>query len=656
MQPPKTKITASDALVGIWNVLLAAFVIALLYFARDLLIPLALASLLTFLLAPLVTRLERWIGRIAAVLLVVTMIFSMIGMAGWVLTRQLVDLATRLPDYKVNIKTKIHSFQLPSGTAFKRLSETVEELKKDLSGSDAPTVSQTSGKPATAVAVPASASPTLPVQVVETSKANPLKLVNVIISPLFGPLGTAGLVILLVIFMLLKREDLRSRLIRLIGQGRISAATQAMDDAGRRVSRYVRMQLVVNVTYGIAVAIGLSFIGLPNAILWGAFATLLRFIPYIGPWIGAAFPVILSLAVSPSWMMPLLTLGLFVVLELICSNIVEPWIYGSSTGVSSFALIVAAVFWTWLWGPIGLMLATPLTVCLVVMGRYVPRFAFLSVLLSDEEPLTPAEDFYHRLLAVGLNEASELADTYVKANSLTALYDTVLIPVITAAETDHQRGALDNEQLDSVEQGVRDIVEDLGADSAPESSFLDGKTGAQSQAPLWRVCCLPARAYRDEIAGAMLVHLLHQQGIEAQSAPAKLLADELVKKVDEADVDAACISVVAPSTVIHARYLCAKLRAQLPNLKIAVGLWGASQNITQATQRLRDSGANEVLTTFAEAVIQLPKLAHPAEKDGGFSALAELKPTTSRSRVLGSNGTEKLAYGGDDTKVSELSG
>jgi predicted PurR-regulated permease PerM/methylmalonyl-CoA mutase cobalamin-binding subunit len=630
MQPPKTK-SGAAALVGIWHVLLMAFVIATLYFARDLLIPLALAALLTFLLAPLVTRLERWVGRIAAVLLVVTMIFSMIGMAGWVLTRQLVDLATRLPDYKVNIETKLHSFQLPSGGAFKRLSETVEELKKDFRGADAPIVSQVPGKPGTAIAVPVSAAPTLPVQVVETSKANPLQLLQVIISPLLGPLGTTGLVILLVIFMLLKREDLRSRLIRLIGQGRISATTHALDDANRRVSRYLLMQFVVNVTFGIAVAIGLFFIGVPNAILLGAFATVLRFIPYIGPWIAAAFPIILSLAVSPSWMMPLLTLGLFVLLELICSNIVEPWLYGSSTGVSSIALVVAAVFWTWLWGPIGLMLATPLTVCLVVMGRHVPQLSFLSIMLSDEEALTPAEQCYHRLLTVGLNEASELVDAYVKANSLTALYDAVLIPVITAAETDHQRGSLDNEQRDFVEQDIRDIIEDLGTGRpAPESRLFEDKRETEHsppppQAPACRVCCLPARADRDEIAGTMLVHLLQQQGFQAQNAPAKLVAGELVKMVDEADVDAACISVVAPSTVIHARYLCAKLRAQLPNLKIVVGLWGATENIIQAAQRLRDSGASEVVTTLADALVQLAELAPPADKDPGLSALGELK-------------------------------
>jgi predicted PurR-regulated permease PerM len=219
--------------------------------------------------------------------------------------------------------------------------------------------------------------------------------------------------------MLLQREDLRGRLIRLIGQGRISTTTRAMDDAGARVSRYLLMQLVVNVAYGVPVAVGLSFIGVPNAILWGAFATILRFIPYVGPWIAAAFPITLSLAVSPGWMMPLLTIGLFVVLELLSNNVMEPWLYGSSTGVSPIALIVAAVFWTWLWGPVGLVLATPLTVCLVVMGRHVPRLSFLSVLLSDEDALTPAQDCYHRLLTVGEQDEMELVESYLKANSLT---------------------------------------------------------------------------------------------------------------------------------------------------------------------------------------------------------------------------------------------
>ncbi|MDQ3625453.1 MAG: AI-2E family transporter, partial [Verrucomicrobiota bacterium] len=392
MPTPKSKTTATDALVGLWTVALTAFIIATLYVARDLLIPLALAALLTFLLAPLVTRLERWLGRIGELLVVVALIFAGTGAAGWMLTQQLVDLATKLPEYKDNIINKLHAFDTPKGGAFTKFSETVEELKKELpggSGPAAPTITQEAGKPETAVASPPSApTPAVPVQVVETSSANPMELLQLIAAPLLGPLGTAALVLLLLIFMLLQREDLRSRLIRLIGQGRISGTTRAMDDAGQRVARYLLMQLVINVTYGIPVAIGLYFIGVPNAMLWGAFATVLRFIPYVGPWIAAVIPIALSLAVSDSWMMPLLTIGLFIVLELLSNNVMEPWLYGKHTGIAPIALIMAAVFWTWLWGPLGLVLATPMTVCLVVMGRHVPRLSFLSVVLSDEEALT----------------------------------------------------------------------------------------------------------------------------------------------------------------------------------------------------------------------------------------------------------------------------
>jgi predicted PurR-regulated permease PerM/methylmalonyl-CoA mutase cobalamin-binding subunit len=607
MQSPNARAGAAETLVAIWNLILIALVIAALFFGRDVLIPLALAALLTFLLAPLVSRVERWIGRIAAVLLVVTMLFSMIGIAGWVLTRQLVDLATRLPDYKVNIKTKLRSFQVPSGGLFTRLSETVEELKKELPGSPEPTPPQSQER--TASATPAGMKPVLPIQVVETSRANPIDLVQTIVSSLLGPLGMTALVVILVIFMLLQREDLRSRLIRLIGQGRISTTTRAMEDAGGRVSRYLLMQLLINVSYGLAVAFGLYFIGLPNAILWGTFATVLRFIPYVGPWIAATVPIIISLAISPDWMMPLLTIGLFVSLELISNNFMEPWLYGASTGVSTVALIVAAVFWTWLWGPLGLLLSTPLTVCLVVMGRHVPSLAFFSVLLSDEQPLTPAEECYHRLLSLGLNEASEMADNYLKTNSLTALYDSVFIPVIISAEIDNARAALDDEQRDAVEQGIRDIVEELGTRPADDSRSFPDDTEVeglpQTQAPVQRVYCLPARAQRDEIAGSMIEQLLKNEGIDAYNAPAKLTASELIKLVDEVNADAVCVSVVAPSTIIHARYLCAKLRAQAPDLKIVVGLWGATENLAQAAQRLHDSGATETVTTLADAVLQL---------------------------------------------------
>jgi predicted PurR-regulated permease PerM len=463
---PKIRTTASDALVGIWTIALTAFIVAALSFARELLIPLALSALLTFLLSPLVTRIEHWIGRIAAVLLVVLLIFTSLGAAGWILSRQLVDLATKLPEYKGNIITKMQAFKVPQGGVFTKLSETVEELKNALPGgtaAPAPTMSQQADNPGWAVSFPPHAPPpTVQAQLAERSKTNSFELLQLIIAPLLGPLGMASLVLLLVIFMLLDREDLRSRIIRLIGQGRISATTRAMDDAGHRVARYLLMQLVVNVTYGIPVAVGLYFIGVPNAMLWGAFATVLRFIPYVGPWIAAAFPIILSLAVSDSWWSPLLTIGLFVVLELLSNNVMEPWLYGKYTGVAPLALIVAAVFWTWLWGPVGLVLATPLTVCLVVMGRHVPRLSFLSIVLSDDEALTPAEDCYHRLLTPGDRDELELVESYLKANSLTALYDTVFIPVLAAAENDAREERLEPAQLSYVQQSMRDIIEDLG--------------------------------------------------------------------------------------------------------------------------------------------------------------------------------------------------
>ena len=658
----KNKITATDALVGIWTVLLTSFIIGLLYFGRELLIPFALSALLTFLLAPLVTRIERWIGRIAAVLLVVALIFTGLGAAGWMLTRQFVDLAAKLPEYKGNIIAKMQAFKTPKGGVFTKFAETVEELKKELPGGSAPaapTKTQEPGKPETAVASP----PAMPVRVVETSKANPLQMLELFIAPLLGPLGVAALVLVLVIFMLLQREDMRCRLIRLIGQGRISATSRAMDDAGHRVSRYLLMQLLVNVTYGVPVAVGLYFIGVPNAMLWGAFAIVLRFIPYIGPWVAAAFPIALSLATSPGWMAPVLTIGLFVVLELLSNNVMEPWLYGSSTGISPIALIVAAVFWTWLWGPIGLVLATPLTVCLVVMGRHVPRLNFLSVVLSDEEALTPAEDCYHRLLTPGERDEMELVESYLKANSLAALYDSVFIPVLTAAETDARSESLDREQLANVEQSMRDIIEDLGTRPALPSKEAVEKAAAAADeeappppalAPDCRIYCLPARAERDELAGAMLVQLLRQRGFGAQNASGSLVAGELAALVEKADVDVVCISVVAPSTVIHARYLCLKLRTLLPKQKIVVGLWGATEGVTEGASRLRDSGADQVVTSLAEALVQIAKLAPPlteemepspipADEEERLAALAELNLLDTEAEPVFDRITTKLA-------------
>ena len=591
-----------------------------MYFGRDVLIPVALAALLTFLLAPVVTVLQRWLGRIGAVLLVVLLILAGAGTAAYMLTSQMVDLATKLPDYQQNIQAKLRSFKFPSSGRFTKFSAAVEELKKDLPGAKPPEstspLASTNSENNLLVETPEVRAPALlPVPVIEKSENNPIHVVRVVLSPLLGPIGTAALVLLLVIFMLLKREDLRSRIIRLIGQGHISATTRAMDDAGSRVARYLLMQLVVNLTYGILVAIGLYFIGVPNALLWGAFATVLRFIPYVGPWIAATLPIALSLAVSPGWTMPLMTVSLFVLLELLSNNILEPWLYGSSTGVTPVALIFAALFWTWLWGPVGLVLATPMTVCLVVMGRHIPRLSFLGVLLSDEQALTPAEDCYYRLLTVGEQDESELVESYLKSNSLISLYDTVFIPVITRMETDYRLELPDDEQKGLVEQSLIDLIDDVGIRAprtANGSEPIIGPIDARAR-PL-KVYCVPARASRDELAGTMLAQLLRQAEIEVEAAPAKLEADELVKRIENAAADVICISVVAPSTVLHARYLCLKLRARLRTERIIVGLWGYTDSHSDAIRRVQDSGADEVLTTFADAVAQIQVLRHPTEE------------------------------------------
>jgi predicted PurR-regulated permease PerM/GAF domain-containing protein len=593
--PPSThRRSAAEALIGIRAIALSSALIAGLYFGKDFLIPLCLAALITFLLSPFVTKLEKWIGKVAAVIFTMVMIVGgTIGM-GWILAAQTVDLANQLPGYKENIRAKLQAVQLPKGGTFDKVSETMEDLKKDLPGA----IAEADQKTQEAKGDP------MPVEVVATPDSSVLGEIGGILTPVLGPLGTAALVLLLATFMLLKRDDLQARLIRLVGQGRISSTTRAMDDAAVRVRRYLFMQLVVNVTYGIPLSLGLYFIGVPNAILWGALAAVLRFIPYIGPWIAAAFPIILSLAVSPTWLPPLLTIGLFVVIELLSNNVMEPWLYGSSTGVSSIALIVAAVFWTWMWGTPGLVLATPITVCLVVMGRHIPQLSFLSVVLGEEQALTPAEDCYHRMLRAGEHDESELADGFLKSKSLGELYDEMLVPVVMAAEEDHRQGLIDTEQRERIGTAVRDMVEDLGERFAPEAPSEDGVLP-----PALRIQCLPARAERDELAGTMLAHLLRQHGFEAGHSPDRRITSELVSELGRKMADLACITVVAPSKPIHARNLCRKIRESLPEQRLIVCLWSQDGESAEHVKMLREAGAEEVFHTLEAAADWCDRLA-----------------------------------------------
>ena len=417
-------------------VTLATFVlvVTVLRLARDVMMPIALAVLLAFLLSPLVVRLTRWgLPRAVAILTTVTLAFSVLTAVGWIVTSQVIDLMQELPKYEENIHEKIVALKKPGPPGTWSLSsEIFNKLRKEIQAPEP--------EPAAVSGVKPEPKP-VPVEV-RTPKESSLEMARDFVWPILGPLGTAGIVIVFVIAMLFQREDLRDRLIKVISAGGLNVATQAVDDAAQRVSRYLAMQLVVNATYGIPIGLGLHFIGIPNALLWGLLATLLRFIPFLGPWIAAFFPVVLAIAVDPGSTKLLYTMGIFLVMEVVCNNVVEVWLYGVSTGISNLALMVAAVFWTWLWGPAGLFLSTPLTVCLVVVGKYVPGLKFLSVLLGSDPVLEPPAQFYQRMLSMDSEAMLELAEKFVEARSLADFYDEVFVPALILAEADRHNGAL----------------------------------------------------------------------------------------------------------------------------------------------------------------------------------------------------------------------
>jgi methanogenic corrinoid protein MtbC1 len=338
----------------------------------------------------------------------------------------------------------------------------------------------------------------------------------------------------------------------------------------------------------------------------------MRFVPYVGPWIAATLPIALSLAVFEGWMQPILVLALFIVNELISNNVIEPWLYGSSTGISTMGILVSAVFWTWLWGPVGLIMATPLTVCLTVIGRYVPQLAFLNTLLSDEEVLPPEARFYQRLLALDPEEAADVAEEYLQENSLESLYDRVLLPALSLAEEDRHHGDLDEEKQRFILTTMRELVDELGAkaklvaDAAQEVG--DSSPPAASVSPESSVLCLPARDEADEIAGAMLAQLLEAKGVHVLLLSAQSLSGEMVSQVSEQEAAVVCVSALPPLAATHARYLCKRLRPKFPTLKIVVGLWQTGGSTKKAQARLVEIGIDQFATTLAEATQHLVQI------------------------------------------------
>ncbi|MEP6607336.1 MAG: AI-2E family transporter [Burkholderiaceae bacterium] len=579
----------------------------ILYFGRDVLIPLALAVLLTFLLAPAVRRLEKvGLPRSAATAVMVGMSCLVIAGIVWVSATQLLNLAARLPEYKSNIQGKVATFRADPQSSVRKARRAIDEIEAEVAKQSA--ADARSGRSSAGADRPARV-------IVEATPQTPFEFLKEVMKLVAVPLTTAAAVILFTVIMMLRREDLRDRVIRLVGHRQLNVTTQVLEEAARRVSRYLRMQLIVNVTFGLPVGIALSVLGVPNAALWALLATVLRFIPYAGVWIAAAMPSALAFAISDDWQLVLWTVSVFLVLEIICSNIVEPWVYGASTGMSAIAIIVAAIFWTWLWGAVGLLLAVPLTVCLVVMGRYVPQLEFLNIMLGDQPVLSIQDRMYQRLLARDQEEAAELAEGYVADNGLEALYEDVLIPVLGLAERDRHDDALSEERAQFVLDTMRTLIEDLSepvsdeAKTSAKGTEEQPESRAEAQAEPVTVCIVPARDEADELVGAMLFKCLVARNIGAELLTTGLLKSEALSRVEEVGAQAVYISALPPAAILHASFFCKRLRAKFPELKIVAALWGVKADLDRGMSRLQSAGASDVVVTLKAAIEKLPPAA-----------------------------------------------
>ncbi|WP_247410265.1 AI-2E family transporter [Bradyrhizobium sp. 150] len=575
--------------------ILAAIIVMVLYYGREIIIPIALAVLLSFVLAPLVRLVQRLrIPRSLAVVSVVVIAFAFIFAMGSLLATQLTQLAGDLPRYQSTISEKIQSFRETTagrGT-LERASSMLKDLSKEL---DKPKEAANS---LGTIAAPKAAAPRpVPVEVLQPDPGA-LESLQTLISPLLHPLATTGIIVIFVIFILLQREDLRNRLIRLAGSDDLQRTTAALDDAASRLSRLFLIQLLVNGSFGIIIGTGLWLIGVPSAILWGILAAVLRFVPYIGAVIAAAFPLALAVAVDPTWTMLLWTIALFVVVEPVVGHVLEPMVYGHSTGLSPVAVVASATFWTALWGPIGLVLATPLTVCLVVLGRHVERLEFLDVMFGDRPALSPPEIFYQRMLAGDPTEASAKAEEFLKERSLSSYYDEVALRGLQLAQVDAERGALAPDRLTKIRDAVQEFANNISeqderlppkvgpttdveatsaiegvAEDAPYESLRvlrkeDLPAGWQGEHP---VLCVAGRNPIDEAAAIMLAQLTGAHGLSARVEAAEALSTANIFRLETDGVAIVCLVYMDASSPAHMRYSVRRLRRKLPKATIILG-------------------------------------------------------------------------------------
>jgi predicted PurR-regulated permease PerM len=587
--------------------------IAGLYFGKELFIPFTLAVLLAFAISPVIDALRRWrVPRVPAVIITVTLAFCVIGGLSYLLTTQFIKLAESIPTYQYTMLNKIDTIRGSEDDGsgiIDRLTSTLERLRNRLSQAEEAQAPPSPAEPGNEERQP------VPV-IIESETGSPMEVFQAVVGPLVKPLATAGLVVVFVLFVLLERDDLRDRFIKLVGAGDLQTSTEALNEAGTRVSRYLLMQLIVNVTYGVPLGIGLYVIGVPNAALWGLLAIVLRFIPYLGPFLAALFPMVLAFAVDPGWSMLLWVAGLFLLMELVSNNFIEPWLYGSSTGLSALAVIAAAIFWTTLWGPVGLILSTPLTVCLIVIGRYVPQLNFLGTLLGSDPVLAPEEQLYQRLLAGNREGAIEIAEDYIDEHSTESFYDHVAVPALRLAEEDRRRNIRDGSYKRTVAEGMTAIIEELAENSQPrngdEADTPQQGDETRPRRAVGEPClCIGGKTDLDRAAAEMTAQVLRGRGIGARVLPPIAVGQNGIGRVDLAGVEVVCLSYFAQQPQAFANFACRRLKKRAPHLKVLLCVWNPAAAGDMAALKDR-TGVDAIASSVSAAAAQIDSWVAPA--------------------------------------------
>jgi predicted PurR-regulated permease PerM len=571
---------------------IAGVIVAGLFFGRPVLMPLALSVLMSFALAPLVSLFKRFrLGNGPAVIISLVLVVAIVGSLGLFMGSQLAKLAAELPHYQTNLGQKIHS--VVGGAAHNgtitRLNKTVENLADQITGGKQEEPER---------AAPGQIKP-IPVVITRTSQA-PWAVVSTVLGPLLEPLGLVALVLVVVSFILLQKDDLRDRFIRLAGSRDMQRTTVALDEAASRLSRYLFLQTLINTCFGMAIGVGLWLIGIPNAGLWALMAMLLRFVPYFGVPLAFLFPFTLALAVDPGWTKMVWTLLLFGGIEPIIGQGIEPVLYGRSMGLSAVAVVVAAVFWTWLWGPVGLLLSTPLTMCFVVFSRHIESLKFLDVMLGNQPALKFEESLYLRMLAEDPDEAADEAESFLQANSLSGYYDEVAARALMLAQNDVNRGVLDPLRQNRIRDAIKGLIVNL-------SERRDDDAAAAADLPdTWRdaepVLCVAGRGPLDEAAALLLVDMLSKYGIGARVVSSEETSATNIRELDCTGVQLTCVSYLEPGTFKNARYQVRRLRKRMPGVPVMALFWGLAGDNSRYLDGIEATECDIVTTGLKETV------------------------------------------------------